>query len=392
MRLLSVLLLWLLIPGAAIVSAQAVLSTHSGLLNFTEGAVLLDDQPLTPKFGTFTNIPEGSTLRTEKGRAEILLTPGAFLRIDENSAIRMISNDLAHTRIEFLRGAAILDTNEAAPNAPLVLTFKSFEVRFPKQGVYRLDSDPAVFETYSGAAEIRGEGGQPKTIDETHEFFFGIGMETNRYGEGAVDTFSEWARNRAETIAADNRAAALSTSEPPDPGASPFGGPVLPVIPPLAGGGTAGTVIVQNYVYNPYGFNPYGGLNGNFLYPENPFFVVYLVPRFWGHRNPVYGTPPLQPRGPHGYPVLPPARAGNPRPLPLRPTPIPLTRPGAYAGAGYTQHPSMISRPSFTRPAFVHPGFVRPGFVAPHVAVAPPRLPAPMVARPGSPAIGIRHR
>lgn len=305
------------------VFGQAVVSTHSGLLNFFEGAVLLDDQPLSQKTGTFVSIKEGSTLRTEDGRAELLLTPGVFLRIDEHSALRLVSNALPDTRVEFLKGSAILDSNEAAPGNSLVLMYKTFELRFPRPGVYRLDGEPGVFETYTGEAEIRASGIAPKTIDEAHQFFFGIGMETKKYGEGAVDTFSEWARNRAETITADNNAAAQSTTgPPPDPAPGSVDSPFFtvtpaplyasPVVPTFAGG------IVDGGFY---------GLNSPFynpLFPGNPFLVVYLSPRV-PKQNPGYGTP----RQIGSYPILPPSRtgyprSGYPRPTPLRPTPIPL--------------------------------------------------------------------
>src|SRR5438105_10942371 len=89
-------------------SAQMVVSVHSGVIHFAEGPVFIDDQPLEQKFGTFPSIKEGSTLRTEQGRAEILLTPGVFLRIDENTSIRMISSSLMDTRLELLQGSVIL--------------------------------------------------------------------------------------------------------------------------------------------------------------------------------------------------------------------------------------------------------------------------------------------
>ena len=40
------------------------------------------------------------------GKAEILLTPGIFLRVDSNSAVKMISPDLAQTQVEIDRGRA----------------------------------------------------------------------------------------------------------------------------------------------------------------------------------------------------------------------------------------------------------------------------------------------
>ncbi len=359
MRLPGVLSLWLLILTACPqLSAQAVISTHSGLVNYHEGSVFVDDQPLDQKFGTFSNLKEGSILRTEKGRVEILLTPGVFLRLDENSAVRMLSNVLTDTRVEFLRGAAILDSNAATPGNSLVLVYKAYQLRFPKPGVYRLDSEPEVFETYTGEAEILSAGQPAKTIDESHQFFFGIGAETNKYGDGAVDNFSEWARNRAETIAADNRAAAQSTAPLPDPSADPnsslFGSTIpvplynQPIYNQPSWGPFGGPVMVDSGFYGSYG--PFAGP----WFPQ-PLLVLFVFPRFYGGNggNSFRGTPPRRP----GYPILPPARTGYPYRAPYRPTPIPLRSLTSSPAANrpmIAPPPRAVAAPRFTAPVATH--------------------------------------
>lgn len=380
MRLPGVLSPWLLILTACFqVSAQAVISTHSGLVNYHEGSVFVEDQPLDQKFGTFSTLKDGSTLRTENGRVEILLTPGVFLRLDENSAVRMLSNALTDTRVEFLRGAAIVDSNQAAPGNSLVLVYKAYQVRFPKPGVYRLDSETEVFETYTGQAEILSAGQPAKSIDESHQFFFSIGTETNKYGEGAIDNFSEWARNRAETITADNRAAAQSSAPLPDPSTDPNSYPFGATVPvplynqPLynqpSWGPIGGAVLVDSGFYGGYG--PYGPFGGPW-FPEPPL-VIFVYPRFYG-AHPIYGTPPRK----AGYPILPPTRSGYPHPSPYRPAPIPLRT--TMGGAGGTRMP-------VTRMAIAPP----PRIVAPLRVVAPPRVVAPIAVR--SVGVGaIHHR
>ncbi len=67
--------------------AQYVISAHAGVVQYVEGRAFLNDQAIEPKFGQFPDIKENQEFRTEEGRAEILLTPGVFLRLGENSAI-----------------------------------------------------------------------------------------------------------------------------------------------------------------------------------------------------------------------------------------------------------------------------------------------------------------
>src|ERR1700759_5226976 len=66
-------------------TAQSVVSARAGLINYFEGEILVDGQPLARKFGTFTSLKEGSDLVTREGHAEILLTPNTWLRLGENS-------------------------------------------------------------------------------------------------------------------------------------------------------------------------------------------------------------------------------------------------------------------------------------------------------------------
>ncbi len=53
-------------------------------------------------------------LTTRVGKAEILLTPGVFLRVGDNSSLRMVSPDLANTKVELQKGRALLDAAEVS--------------------------------------------------------------------------------------------------------------------------------------------------------------------------------------------------------------------------------------------------------------------------------------
>jgi hypothetical protein len=121
---------------------QAVISTRSGVVHFFEGTVTVAGQPLESHFGKFTSIPEGAELRTEQGRAEVLLTPGVFLRVGEKSAIRMVASALANTRVELLAGSAIVESAESAAGTSVTLMYKNWNMRQPHEGSYRVDSDP----------------------------------------------------------------------------------------------------------------------------------------------------------------------------------------------------------------------------------------------------------
>ncbi|HEY7307274.1 MAG TPA: hypothetical protein VH601_24335 [Bryobacteraceae bacterium] len=402
-----------LFPVAAIVlsclaSGQSVISVHSGLLNYFDGEVYLDDQPLHDKFGTFPTIKAGSALRTEQGRAEILLTPGVFLRLDQNSSIRMVTVALTDTRVEFLKGSAILDSTESqAGNSPLIL-YWACEVRFTKPGVYRLDAEPApLLEVYSGEAEVKHDGGS-SLIGTSDEFFFLAATKTNRYGDGNFDPFYDWAKNRNDLIAADNQSAAQSMADPGDtsngpslplgpgidPGVPAYGSPA-PTYGGLgvpAYGGGFGTVFgsAPLYPYGPYGIgiNP-SGVN------SYPFGVIWVVPRYryprvhshWPDRPVAPGVTTVSP----GFPSV---RAGSP---PVRPglPPVRVGLPPARLGAPPVHSPVPTYRPytSYRPPVFT-PGIANRRFVP--MSPAPSRpgtVAAPqIVARPSFAARPMGHR
>src|ERR1700731_2611898 len=89
--------------------AQSVISAHSGLIHYVEGRVLLDGKPVEVSLTAFPEVKQGMELRSEDGRAEVLLNPGVFLRLAENSSIRMVSNKLDDSRVEFLSGSAVIE-------------------------------------------------------------------------------------------------------------------------------------------------------------------------------------------------------------------------------------------------------------------------------------------
>src|ERR1700730_316169 len=145
-----VLILCLSLPAWA----QSVISARSGLIHFSEGSVFLDGQRIQQTFGRFDQMKDGSELRTEEGRAEVMLTPGMFLRLGENSAIRMVSSHLADTRVELLNGSVVVESENAAANGPVTILYSDYQVQLREPGRCRIDSAPAQLRVENGKAEV----------------------------------------------------------------------------------------------------------------------------------------------------------------------------------------------------------------------------------------------
>jgi hypothetical protein len=204
----------ILLAAWSAASGQSVRSTRSGLVYFFEGYVFIGDDHLQPKFGRFQEIGEGQVLRTELGRAEVLLTPGVFLRVDENSAIRMLSSSLSDTRIEFLRGSAIVEVSREAANPPDTLIYKGYQVRILKESVARIDSEPAQLRVYSGTAEVSEGTSASVTVQRGDVLPLASVLVAEPATAPAADSFNIWAMNRSSVVSEDNTIAAGITDDP----------------------------------------------------------------------------------------------------------------------------------------------------------------------------------
>jgi hypothetical protein len=196
------------------VSGQAVVSTHSGLVYFFEGSVFVGGQRLEQKFGKFPDIGEGGELRTEHGRAEVLLTPGVFLRVAENSSMRLVSNKLSDTQVELIGGSAILESNEARSDNSVVLLHKNWQVRAPQNGVYRIDSDPPQVEVFKGKIEVSAGNNALVAVKEGESLPLAEVLLPEKAIASNNDPFKNWAMSRSQTIIADNHTAANIIDDP----------------------------------------------------------------------------------------------------------------------------------------------------------------------------------
>ena len=326
--------------------AQSVISTHSGVVHYFEGEVSLGGQTLQSHLGTFPVVPQGGELHTAKGRAEVLLTPGVFIRIGENSAIRLIANSLADTRLELLSGAAIVDSAEPASGTAVTLLYKNWTMRFPEQGTYRIDSDPPRLWVIQGKAEVSaGDHGTTVTVGQGMCLPFAAVLVADRFYTPPDDMLSMWAGGRRQSIDADNAIAANIQ----DPGSLDAANSGLDAFTnyPLIGMTSVGPG-VSTYsslgIYEP-------GFNSIYL-PGYTVLPIFLGLGFGGPRVPVRQPPDRFPPG-HMTPVgLPPGRI----PIGLPPMRIP-----SHAGILPYSFPRISSpgmvpiRTISPSPAAVHP-------------------------------------
>ncbi len=189
--------------------AQPVISAQSGLISFSEGEVSLDGMPIEQAFGKFAQMKNGGELVTQNGRAEVMLTPGVYLRLGEDSTVRMVSNHLSDTQVEFLRGAAIVDSKNGSAKTPISILCLAYQVQLREPGRYRFESIPAELRVDSGEAEVLHYG-KSTTVDAQSTFSFIGGIKIHSYG-GPEDALDNWNSARENTIAESNDQAGKPT-------------------------------------------------------------------------------------------------------------------------------------------------------------------------------------
>jgi FecR-like protein len=145
---------------AAILSARAwgnetsAKSAVPGTLNYVEGQVSMGDEALNSKSIGNAELQQGESLVTEKGKAEVLLTPGVFLRIGNNSSVRMISPSITDTEIELDQGHAMLEVTEIHPENSLRVDEDGTATQLLKTGLYDFNRNQRELRVFDGKAFV----------------------------------------------------------------------------------------------------------------------------------------------------------------------------------------------------------------------------------------------
>jgi hypothetical protein len=266
--------------GALPALAQPVISAKSGVVSYVQGTVMVGDEVVKPSETKFPEMKENSILRTQEGRAEVLLTSGTVLRTGEHSSFKMLTNRLIDTRLELLSGSHVVEVMEVQKDNNLTLAMKDATVVIAKRGLYRFDADQSRIKVFDGVLGVTVNGqsnlvGAGKMIDATT-------ANVEKFDKEDTDALDHWARRRAELVATANASsakqqhdygctpsnfAAVNNSTTTNPCNDPCGGwrynPWFGVYTHIPCGGN---------VYSPYGYrywNPYNVMQAYYAPPPN---------------------------------------------------------------------------------------------------------------------------
>jgi hypothetical protein len=191
-------------------SAQPVISAKAGTIAKVEGKVYLGDQVVEESLTKFPDIKENGVVRTEEGRAEILLAPGIVMHLGEKSSFRLITNRLIDTRLELLTGSAVVDAEEIAKDTNVTVVCKDATISLPKAGHYRFDAEPARIKVFAGVADVQIRGQHIEVWSGKMLSLAGDTASIEKFDRNDTDSLDNWARRRGEIMALANVSAAKS--------------------------------------------------------------------------------------------------------------------------------------------------------------------------------------
>jgi hypothetical protein len=187
--------------------AQSVVSAHSGTLHYFDGDVFINNDRAVVHVGRFSEVPENGTLRTERGRAELLLTPGVILRLGEHTSVKMLDTRLSSTRVELLEGTAMLesaDPNIDVKDPAVTLVLDGHEIQPVKYALFELSAAPAELKVFKGQANVTAADNHLVVKDNRQVSLSGETLVAEKFEAKDADDLYLWTRDRSSYLSAAN--------------------------------------------------------------------------------------------------------------------------------------------------------------------------------------------
>ena len=195
------------VAAAALGVAKPTTMPVPGTVNYIEGQVALDGQTLSTTSAGSALLETNQLLETGQGSAELLLTPGVFFRVGDNSEVRMVSPGLANTRVELLKGSAMLEVTELFKENDLAVMVDGATSRIDKNGLYDFNAAQPAVSVLDGKATVY-EGDAHVTLKKGHEALLGNGqaLKSQKFNKETVETdpLYRWSSLRSQYEAEAN--------------------------------------------------------------------------------------------------------------------------------------------------------------------------------------------
>ena len=178
-----------------------------GTLNYLEGQASIGNQSLASKDVGTADLENGQVLETGNGMAEILLTPGVYLRLGNNTSVKMISNSLTNTEVRLHHGDAMVEVDELYHENNLRISQPGADTRLVKTGLYDFDATSGDVRVFDGKAVVTADD-HDTTVKKNHQLQLSnaklkaTGFDKNQVTKN--DDLYRWSSLRSEYLSQAN--------------------------------------------------------------------------------------------------------------------------------------------------------------------------------------------
>ena len=181
-----------------------------GTINYVEGQVTLNGEPLSVSAAGYTVAQPNQTIDTQAGFVEVLLTPGAFLRVGNNSQVVMQSIGLTNLQMQVVHGSAMIEVADLVKGTTMQVSIDGAKTQIEKRGLYAFDANRQLVRVFDGKAKLLAAD-TAKSLGKGDQILL---SESNLKSHGfdkqvaEADPLYVWSKARSEAEAQSNVAVA----------------------------------------------------------------------------------------------------------------------------------------------------------------------------------------
>lgn len=194
--------------NASAVSQLYVISAKAGGVNFAQGKVAVARNNSTSGYlvkGDRLEIGEKVSTGAE-GRAEILLNPGSFVRLGENTEFEFVSTSLDDLKMKLSSGSAVFELIAADDEFGVSIKTPKGGFRAVESGIYRVDVSAdgnAKLFVYNGKAKVADANASVVKKGKTITLNGGNAV-VEKFDRDDKDALDIWSKARAKELSKIN--------------------------------------------------------------------------------------------------------------------------------------------------------------------------------------------
>lgn len=214
MKSKSILLLSVVLAGVLVSVGNAQnrerfsISAKAGGVNAVSGQVMVKRIGQAPQLLTSQDdLASGDVVNTGAGsQAEILLNPGTYLRLAEDTEFELVDNSLDSLLVKLNKGSAIIEaTGPGEVELRIPIITQQQKMTIVRAGIYRINVRPGVTELFVWKGRMALSGDRDDIIKSGKKITFSsVGQSIAKVEKTEKDQFDDWSKLRGQTLARAN--------------------------------------------------------------------------------------------------------------------------------------------------------------------------------------------